>query len=211
MHGDDAVAAAQGGVGVFVITWGIIDPSVPNIAIATFVVAEFVSNLFVYYKVQVEDAVATAGGLQAELPVVHTRVVIHKTESIAIVHARLTLPATAVVDGDVVVGVGCDVNQQRVLTFAVYGVVYKLGQDGVVVDTNVVEAMARVKLAFANFIAFRYVLLCGIDVEIGGVAGCASAAAFIGGDEQGCVVDASLVIGVCHGVLGAGGAVAEVP
>ena len=123
MHGDDAVAAAQGGVGVFVITWEIVYSPIPNIAVATFVVAEFVSNLFVYHKVQVEDAVATAGGLQAELPVIHTRVVIHKTESIAIVNARLTLPATAVVDGDVVVGMCGDVHQYRVLAFVVYGVV----------------------------------------------------------------------------------------
>ena len=85
---------------------------------------ELVSDLVGHGEMQIEDAVAAIDGLHLQSPVEGARMVVHKTEAMGIVNARLTLPATAVVDGDVIGRSRRDVNEQRVLTFRVYGAVY---------------------------------------------------------------------------------------
>ena len=119
---------------------------------------------------QREDAVATVDRLQCQLAFVNVRMVVDETEAMIVIHARLPRPAAAVADGDVVVGVGGDVNQHRVLTFAVYRVVLQAGQNGVVEDVHVVESETRIKLTLAHFIVVDMVILRSIDVEIGDVA-----------------------------------------
>ena len=71
--------------------------------------------------------------------------------------------------------------------------------------------MSRIVFAGANLIAFGDVLLLRIDIELGGVAVGGGASAGVGSDSQGHLIDALVVVDVCDGVLGAGGAVAEVP
>ena len=85
--------------------------------------------------------------------VVGTGMVVCEAEAIAVVHTGLALPAAAIVDGDVVVGMGSDVNQHRVLTLIVYRIVLQTSQDGVVIDAYIVETMTRVELAFTDLIA----------------------------------------------------------
>ena len=85
-------------------------------------------------EMQENNAVATINGLQFKLPVVFSRGVVFEAESVAVVDARLALPATAVVEGDVIAWPCREVKQQAILTFRVVGVVDHSYQYGVVVD-----------------------------------------------------------------------------
>ena len=49
-------------------------------------------------------------------------------------------------------------------------IVLQADQDGVVVDMDIVETVARIELTSANHIALNDVLLSGVDSEVGGVA-----------------------------------------
>ena len=144
--------------------------SIPNVTIAAFVMIELISDLIGYGEMQVEDAIAAVDGLETELTVVGTGLVVHKTEAMVIIHTWLTLPTATVIDRDVVVLMRGDVNQQRVLAFVVNRIVLQADQDGVVVDMDIVETVARIELASANHIALNDVLLSGVDSEVGGVA-----------------------------------------
>ena len=97
--------------------------SVPDVTIAAFVMVEFVGDLVGYGEMQVEDAVAAIDGLQLQSPVEGARMVVHKAEAMGVVNARLTLPAAAVVDGDVIGRSRRDVNEQLVFALRVCGVV----------------------------------------------------------------------------------------
>ena len=126
-HGEvqrnDAIAATWRCIDPLVIAWCRIGLSVPDKAVATFVVIEFIGDLVVHDKVKVDDAVAAADSREIELSVVGARLVVNEAETIAVIHARLTLPAAAVADGDVEAGAGGYVKHQRILAFRMYWVV----------------------------------------------------------------------------------------
>ena len=126
--------------------------------------------------------------------------VIHETEAVAVIHAGLSLPATAVVNGDVVVGARGDVYQKAVLAFRVDGVIDESGEDGVVGDMYIVETVAVVKFAGANLIALGDILLGDVDKDSSGVAVRSCAATRFGSDGQGSREDASFVVDMGHGV-----------
>ena len=64
VQGNDAVATPWCDVEVVVIAGSVVDTTVPCVAAAAGMVAEFVCDLFVNDKVQVEDAVAAVDGGQ---------------------------------------------------------------------------------------------------------------------------------------------------
>ena len=68
--------------------------------------------------------------------------VIFKTEAMTVVYAWITLPAAAVVDGDMIGRMCSDVKEHRVLAFRVHGVVLQSGEEGVIKHQNIVEAVA---------------------------------------------------------------------
>ena len=110
VHCYDTIAAARGSVNIFVIASGGINSSIPNVAFTAFVVTEFMCDLIVNSEMQGKNAVAAFDGLKTQLTVIDTRMVIDEAESMGVIYARLALPATAVVDGDVIVFMGGDVN-----------------------------------------------------------------------------------------------------
>ena len=144
-HGEvqrnDAIAATWRCIDPLVIAWCRIGLSVPDKAVATFVVIEFIGDLVVHDKVKVDDAVAAADSREIELSVVGARLVVNETETMFIIHTRLSMPTAAVIEGNVVVGIGGDVNQHRVLAFAVYRIVLQADQNGVIVDVHIVKTI----------------------------------------------------------------------
>ena len=104
------------------------------------------------------------------MTIIGARFGVLKAEAISVIHAWLALPTAAVVDGDVVLLVGIDIHEYRILAFAMDGVGLGAGQNGVVADLNIGEAMTRIKLTCTYFIVLDDILLGGIDDEIGSVA-----------------------------------------
>ena len=170
VHGDDAVAATERDVGTLVVSRSVVGLPVPNVTAIAFVMADFIGDAVSNGEVQVEDTVAAVGGHQIELTIIGARFSILKAEAISVIHAWLALPTTAVVDGDVVLLVGIDIHEYRILAFAMDGVGLCAGQNGVVADLNIGKAMTRIKLTCTYFIVLDDVLLGGIDDEIGSVA-----------------------------------------
>ena len=58
---------------------------------------EFIGDLIGYGEMQVDDAVATMEGLQVELSVENSRMVVNESEAMVVINIRFPMPATAVV------------------------------------------------------------------------------------------------------------------
>ena len=86
--------------------------SVPNIIVATFMMVEFVCDLVGHSEVQVDNTVAAIDANLWQGHVIGTGMVVLETEAVCVVNARLTLPASAVVDGDVIGRTRGDVKEQ---------------------------------------------------------------------------------------------------
>ena len=114
-HGEvqrnDAIAATWRCIDPLVIAWCRIGLSVPDKAVATFVVIEFIGDLVGNGEMQVEDTVTTVDGLQLQGSVVSAGMVVFEAEAMTVIDARLSLPATAVVDGNVIGGTRRDVKE----------------------------------------------------------------------------------------------------
>ena len=116
--------------------------TVPDVTVATFMMAEFVGDLVGYGEVQVDDAVAAIDAYLWQGHIIGAGMVVLKTEAVCVVDARLTLPAAAVVNGDVIGRTRGDVKEQRVKTCRIRRVGLHSGKNGVVMYQHIVEAMA---------------------------------------------------------------------
>ena len=76
------------------------------------------------------------------------------------------MPAAAVADGDVVLGSCRDVNQEAVLAYRIVGVVLQAGEDGVIINKDIVEPIARIQFTGTGLDVFSDIMLGEVDVKV---------------------------------------------